>query len=241
MNEKTKTPLSPFAKLVLIMLGAAILNGALVLICAAFPTTVVVSVLYYLCRLLSLFVEAAGIGGALLYLSQKNLKQGCLFLLAGAGASGLTLLIAAVREAFEFIEIDLAGALGAHIGAAIVNFLIVLLLDTSILLFIWIIFLRKEPLATWQLKIPSVTVMAILTAYQLLSMVPDTVTFIRDYYPNIYLVEIASMIFDYIFLLISAFLGYMIIRITHSYLSPREHAYLPPSEHAYLPPSEEKE
>ena len=215
----TKKDLSPFLKMALILFGAAILNGIFVLICAAFPHAVVVSILYYLCRLLSLFVEAAGIGGALLYLSRRQLKAAVQFLLVGAGASGLTLLIAAVREAFEYIEIDLAGALGAHIGAAIVNFLIVLLLDTTILLFVWIIFLRKPTYTAAVLKPASLTVMAILTAYQLLSMVPDSVTFITSYYPNIYPVEIFSMIFDYVFLFASAILGYMIIRITHAFLS----------------------
>lgn len=217
-----KKDLSPFLKMAFILFGAAILNGIFVLICAAFPYDILISVLYYLCRLLSLFVEAAGIGGALLYLARGQLKTAVQFLFVGAGASGLTLLIAAIREAFEYIDIDLVGALGAHIGAAIVNFLIVLLLDTTILLFVWIIFLRKPTGAYAVLKPASLTVMAILTVYQLFSMVPDTVTFITSYYPNIYPVEIFSMIFDYVFLFASAVLGYMIIRITQAYLTEEE-------------------
>lgn len=219
--QKNNNPLSPFAKAVLILFGVALVNGALLLVRAALSDSAsfFIQVLYYFCRLLSLFTEVAGIGGAILYLSQRETKNACLFLLAGAGASGLTLLIAAVREAFEFIDYDLVGALGAYIGAAIVNFLLVLLVDVAILFFVWLIFLRRAPLSLISLKPACVVVMIVLTVYQLFSMVPDTVGFITDYYPNIYLVEILSIIFDYVFLAASAVLGYMIIRITQLFLT----------------------
>ncbi|MBQ8174962.1 MAG: hypothetical protein IJ009_06110 [Clostridia bacterium] len=220
MMQETKKTLSPFTKAVLILFAVALFNGLLLLLRAAFmeSSSFLIQILYYFCRLLSLFVEAAGVGGAIFYLARRQTKNAWLFLLAGAGASGLTLLIAAVREAFEFADYDLAGALGAYIGTAILNFLIVLLVDVAILLFVWIIFLRGRKNEFSSLVPCNWTVMAVLMVYQLFSMVPDTFSFVTDYYPNIYLVEILSIIFDYVFLFSSTLLGYMIIRITQMYL-----------------------
>ena len=220
-SEKRKA-LTPFAKLAILLYAAALVSGICVVICAIFPYDILLNVLYYFCRLLSLFIEAAGIGGAIFYLSERKAKTGTRFLLTATGASGLTLLIAAVCEAFVYVEYDFVGALGAYIGAAILNYLIVLLLDLSILFFVWIIFFRRQEISPSVYKPCGIAVMVILTVYQLFSMVPDTVSFISDYYPNIYPVEIFSIVLDYVFLLASSFLGYMMIRVTQLYLTEAE-------------------
>ena len=213
------------------LLAVAILNGALMLISTFTENLYLIQVLYYLCKILSLFVEVAGLGSAILYLSKKQTGNAALMLLIAAGCNGIPLLAAAIRESFVYADIDLEGALIAYIAAAIANVLIALLVHTASLLFIWVIFFRRtgEPIkpqprfrARTVLQRANLTGLFVLGAYQLFGLVPDTVSFIVDHWPNIYPNEVASMIFDYVFLFASLALGYVFMYLVQLMLTPEE-------------------
>ena len=230
MENTKKTKIIPW-QIGVALVAVATFNSGLMLISTFIENANVIWFLFYLCKILSLFVEVAGLGAAILYLAQKQTGNSALVLLIAAGCNGIPLLAAAIRESFVYVDIDIGGALIAYIAAAFANILISLLVHTAALLFIWAIFFRreKEPLkpqpqfrARTILQRANLTGLAVLGAYQLFGLVPDTVVFIVDYWPNIYPNEVASMVFDFVFLFASLALGYLFMYLIQLLLTPEE-------------------
>lgn len=230
MKNTTKTEVIPW-QIGVALLAVAALNSGLMLISTFTENVHLIQLLYYLCKILSLFVEVAGLGAAILYLAKKQMGNTALILLTAAGCNGIPLLAAAIRESFVYVDIDIEGALIAYIAAALANILISLLVHTAALLFIWVIFFRRieKPIkpqpqfrARTVLQRANLTGLFVLGAYQLFGLVPDTVSFIVDYWPNIYPNEVASMIFDFVFLFASLALGYVFMYLIQLMLTPEE-------------------
>ena len=230
MKNTTKSQVIPW-QIGVTLLAVAVLNSGLMLISTFIENIKVIWFLFYLCKILSLFVEVAGLGAAILYLAKKQTANTALVLLTAAGCNGIPLVAAAIRESFVYADIDIGGALIAYIAAAFANILISLLVHTAALLFIWVIFFRreKEPLkpqpqfrARTVLQRANLTGLFVLAAYQLFGLVPDTVSFIVDYWPNIYPNEIGSIIFDFVFLFASLALGYLFMYLIQLLLTPEE-------------------
>ncbi len=230
MIKNKKTSSIPWQTAIALLI-IAVLNGGLMLISTFIENLAAIQILFYLCKILSLFVEVAGLGAALLYLAKQHVGNTARILLIAAGCNGIPLVMAAVRESFAYIEIDIEGALIAYIAAAFMNILISLLVHTAALLFVWVILFRRtgEPidpqpqfLVRGVLQRANLMGLFVLAAYQLFGLVPETVSFIRDYWPNIYPNEIAAMIFDYVFLFASLALGYVFMYLIQLMLTPEE-------------------
>lgn len=227
-NEKNR---SPFIPLLLAMLVPAVLGGVLVLVRAALPPTAATAILVlsYACSLLSLFATMVGLGAALFYLSRKQAGMACRMVWLTEGVTLLPLLVAAVRTAIDY-PADLATALTIEILSALGNTLLMAALHFLLLLLCWALFFRKgsaigtprlSPVRN-RLGLASLTVVGALFLYQAVAETVEAVNFISTYWPNVYRNEIASIVFTYVYLVVTLFLGYAIQYGAQTYL---HHAY----------------
>lgn len=213
--------------LVLLLLGA--LSGALSVARYLFPVGTFSLIVYYLCQLLTLFIGFLGLGAGFFFLAHRAYRTAARYpALAGAGLF-LSLLIAGVTESFNYIDYGFGDALVIQIGAAIINTGIYMLLYYAILLIAYLLFFRNVPkkhgaIAFFHGRIAAAG--ALMAGILLLTKLPgeiaDTLDFVDVYWPNIASSEIAMMVFDYIFLALSLFLGYLSCSLAAMYFAASE-------------------
>jgi hypothetical protein len=224
MNEMKKSS-SPILYLAFTLLGMAVLNSALLILRAAMTSTTIIMVLYYACSLLSLFMTMIGIGAALFYVSRMMAGVGCRILLLTEGASLIPMLAAAVRTAFDYPDY-FTDALVTEILSALGNTILMLGIHLLLLLLCWLLFFRnRQPVDMPQLlpkrnrlALSNLLVVAVLFLYQIIAETVETVNFLSTYWPNVYRNEIASIVFSYVYILLSLVLGYVIQYITQAFL-----------------------
>lgn len=224
MNEMKKSS-SPILYLAFTLLGMAVLNSALLILRAAMTSTTIIMVLYYACSLLSLFMTMIGIGAALFYVSRMMAGVGCRILLLTEGASLIPMLTAAVRTAFDYPDY-FTDALVTEILSALGNTILMLGIHLLLLLLCWLLFFKnKPPVGRPQLlpkrnrlALSNLLVVAVLFLYQIIAETVETVNFLSTYWPNVYRNEIASIVFSYVYILLSLVLGYVIQYITQAFL-----------------------
>lgn len=202
----------------LAMLAAAVLNSLLLVSRTWLTTTAAVTVIYYACSLLSLFVTMVGMGSALFYLSRKSVGHACCLLWLAGAATLLPLLCAAILSSLSYPDYfadilvwELLSAIGSAALTTGTYFLLLLLC--------WLCFFRR---ASAQAKAPRLSlrrnrlgqanllIAGLLFLYQAVTETVETVDFLSTYWPNVYRNEIASIIFAYVFILLSLLLGYLI-------------------------------
>ena len=224
MNE-TQHSRSPLLYLLIILLGMAVLNGVLMAVYAEMTSTTVTMVLYYACSLLSLFTTMIGMGAALFYLSRMMSGLSCCILLLTAGASLLPMLAAAVRTALDYPEY-FTDVLVTEILSAFGNTILMLGIYLLLLLLCWLLFFRNRPpvgapkLMPKQnrLALSNLIVVLVMFVYQIVAETAETVNFLSTYWPNVYRNEIASIVFSYVYIVLSLILGYLIQYITQAFL-----------------------
>lgn len=222
MNE-TKT--SPLNFLVPALFGLALLNSLLLILRAALENVTATLILYYACSLLSLFVTMVGMGAAMFYLSKMMCSAACRMLLITEGASLLPLLVAAVRTAFAYPDY-FTDALVIECLSAFGNTLLMLAIHLFLLLLCWLLFFKRQstpPLPQLspkksRLALANLTVVAVLFVYQVIAETIETVDFLTTYWPNVYRNEIGTIIFSYLYILVSLALGYFLLYITEALL-----------------------
>ncbi|MBQ8351216.1 MAG: hypothetical protein IJY20_04120 [Clostridia bacterium] len=226
MNEPTKTKRSPILLLTLILLGMALLNVILSALSTIIKDSVAVLMISFACELLSLFVTVIGFGAALFYLSRAESGLACRLLLLANVISMVPLLYAAVQTAIDNPDL-FADALIIGILSAIGNTILMLGFHLLLLLICWLLFFRNKAPQTDaprllprqnRLALSNLIVIGVMFIYQIIGVTIDAVDFISEYWPTVYPNEIASIVFDYIFVVASLLLGYLIQHITQALL-----------------------
>ncbi len=229
-KKSKKASLIPW-QIVVLMIAATVLNAVALIITSLISHALIIEVLYYLCKMLSLFCETVGLGIAIFHLAGKEMGGVYRALALTEGCTAITRLTAAVLDSLIYMEIDFAGALGTMLVSALLNILISLAVHVAVLLFVWLLFFRRQPACVSPcprfrpqnaLGYANVAAIFVLLAYQLFGLVPETVGFILDYYPNIYPSEIDHMVFDFAFTFISLFLGYVLLFLAQWMLMPED-------------------
>ena len=216
---------SPFLPLFAVLLAMAVLNGALVLVRAEMTSTTAILVLYYACSLLSLFGTMIFLGAALFYLSRQMAGISCRILLLGEVISLIPLLAAAVRTAFDYPDY-FTDTLVTEILMALGNTILMMGIHLALLLLSHLLYFRKAPafgmprisLRHTRQGLANFTVVSVLFVYQIVAETITTVDFVTTYWPNVYRNEIASIVFSYIYIVISLLLGYFIQYLTQAFL-----------------------
>lgn len=228
MNE-TQRSRSPILYLLIILLGMAVLNGVLVAVRAEMASTIAIMVLYYACSLLSLFTAMIGIGAALFYFSGMASGLACRILLLTEGASLLPLLVAAVRTALDY-PAYFTDVLATEILSAVGNTILTLGIHLLLLLLCWLFFFRNRPPVGMpqllprhnRLALSNLLVVAVMFVYQIIAETVETVDFLSTYWPNVYRNEISSIVFSYVYIVLSLILGYVVQYVTQAFLYEAE-------------------
>ena len=214
------------------MLAAALLSCGLLFLRGVTENVVVLYVLFYALSLLSLFIGHAGLGGAFYEISRGHGRGAVRLILLSAACGALPLLAAAVRTALPYREYaDFSLVLWAQIGSALANTLISALIYSVILLLAWLAVFRRtgkfDPPCLFGKKLfplANLTATLVFLVYRLLLQIPQTVQFVREYWPNVYPGEILSIVFDYVFILFSLALGYGLLFLVEAVFSESEPA-----------------
>ncbi len=220
-------PSREFRHFILILLSSDLLAAILAVLRFSVMSDTIGLVLYYLCSVLTLFPQFAALGGAFFLLGRGDVRRSCLLLLAAAGGLFLSLLITGVRESLLYWDFDFVSALLTQIGAALANTILYAALHFAVLAVVYLLFFRGEPVSREQPAffgrgtLPRAGLIAALATLivKLFSLVPDTIDFFTVYWPNIYDNEIVMIVFDYIFLVLSLFLGYLVAGAAEIYFA----------------------
>lgn len=217
-------------RLFFVMLAAALLSCGLLFLRGVTENAVVLYVLFYALSLLSLFIGHVGLGGAFYEIARGRGRYAIFFILLSAACGALPLLAAAVRTALPYREYaDFALVLWAQIGSALANALVSALIYGFILLLAWFAFFRRtgesgSPCLFGKSPFPlaNLTATLVFLVYRLLLQIPQTVQFVREYWPNVYPGEILSIVLDYVFILLSLALGYGLLFLVEAVFSESE-------------------
>ena len=218
MENEKKRPLIA-RPLLFILLAIGILNSFLPLLLEFFLfPDVVIEIVYYFCDLLSLAIECFAIGLGILHLSRKNwhgapLSLTFVRLIAGATTMAATLLYSVFYSVVA--EFDFFTVLAIYMGTAALNLLISILVDLGILLLLWLLFFWKHTLPT---RFVNGAALLCLLIIKLAGLLPDTVSRFISSAPNLP-PHLGSIIFDYVFLLLSLGLGYLLLCVIQAFLS----------------------
>ena len=209
-------------QILFLLITLSLLNSFLPLLLEFFALPgVAIEIIYYVCDLLSLGIECFAIGLGILHLAKKNCRSvlfSLLFvrLIAWVATFAATLLYS-VFYAIA-LEYDFFTVFFLYEGTALLNLLIAVLIDAAVLLLLWLLFFWKRPLPV---RYANITATLCLLLIKLAGLLPDTIGRFVSSAPNLppYL---GSIIFDYVFLLISLGLAYLLLCVIQAYLSPEE-------------------
>ncbi len=235
-NQNTKR--GALKSLYLLMLGVSMINGGLLLVWSNLTvsdgfTEFIALLLSYLCPLLTLLVGLFSLGGALYAIARHAYKPAWLILLVGGGCELLVQVIAALRNSLLYHQngYDLASSLLSLLLSALINSLLSLALHATATFGGWFFFLHGKDTYRGTPKLLSKTdtlchasllAVGLLFLYRLALQIIDTVNYVAKYTPNIGGDEIAMIVFDYVFLLVSIVLGYAVTNAVQLSLHDRE-------------------
>ena len=222
-NTETAKKKPLISKQILFLLaGISFLNSFLPILLEFFTfPDVVIEIVYYFCDLLSLAIECFAIGLGIFHLSRQNRRDALLSLLfvrlIAWGATFAATLLYSVFYAIT-LEYDFFAVFFLYEGTALLNLLIAVLIDMGILLLLWLLFFWKHTLPA---RHANATTVLCLLVIKLAGLLPDTIGRFVSSAPNLppYL---GSIIFDYVFLLLSLGLGYLLLSVIQAFLSPEE-------------------
>lgn len=189
-----------------------------------------VLLLKYLCSFLTLFVIFAGFGAAEYYLAYGHGRAAAGAMGIALGAYFVSLLIAAFLSAHPYAAYGgdvWAAQFALQLGTALLNILLFALLCYAVLLLVYLLFFRNRrrpdlALRTFSHRDPlcraGIVTAALVLVYQLVGQIIDTLSFVEEYWPNIYQNEIVSIVVDYLLLVGSVFLGYLIRHVVQLFL-----------------------
>ncbi len=222
----------PRAGLYLLITAATLLTSGLLAWRTLSTNVTVILVLNYLAKLLVLLIGLSGLGLAYPPARKREWRSVIASFAVTAGAYLFIQAVAAVCTAFAYIEYGFDVTLAIELGTAFTNTLFQLLLHVTVFLFVFlIVFLKRttdeEPLL-FSLRPPlsraNLLSVGVLFLFQLAELIADTVVFIMDYYPNIYPNEIITMIFDFVFLILSMMIGYVALYAIELLLTEEKNA-----------------
>ncbi len=217
MNIKAYFAEKPRAALYIAVGAATLLASGLLLWRTFSANTAVIFFLNYFTKLLVLMIGLAGLGLAYTALAARRKSGIGLAFLVSTGGYLFMQIVAAFCTALAYMDYDFDVTLAVAIGSAFTNTLFQLLLHATVFLFVFLlVFFRKEMphsplLFGWRNRYARANLLSVgvLFIFQLAELIADTVNFILAYAPNIYPGEIASMVFEFVFLILSMLLGYV--------------------------------
>ncbi len=220
MKLKAYFSARPRACMYLGIMALSLLTAGLLVTVSICPDTTVIFILNYLCKLLTLLIGLAGLGLAFFAAARREFSSVAAALAVSTAGYAIPQIVGAVCTAVAYMEYDFWLTLGIMLGSALANTLLQLLLFAAVFLFAYLLILRRSHAneaapALRSLRNPytraNLLATALLFAYQLAELISDTVLFIQDYAPNIYPAEIATMIFDFVFLTVTMILGFVVL------------------------------
>ncbi len=216
-NEKKRALIT--RPLLFLLLAIGILNSFLPLLLEFFTfPNVVIEIVYYFCDLLSLAIECFAIGFGIFHLARQNWRNALLSLvfvrLISWAATFTATLLYSVFYAIT-VEYDFFSVFFLYEGTALLNLLIAVLIDLGILFLLFLLFFWKHTLPA---RHANATAILCLLIIKLADLLPDTIGRFVSSAPNLppYL---GSIIFDYVFLLLSLGLGYLLLCVIQAFLS----------------------
>ncbi len=220
--DTAKKPI-PYRFLLPLLFCPALFNCLLLILSDFITSAPLYSVVYYVCRLLSLFVLMAGAGAALFYLSKLRGCDACLLLAWTEAASFIPQIVAVIYTALDYPN-DLATAITFEMLGAIGNALVMAALHYILLFLGYLLLFHRFGAQTQpprflhdRMSLASLIFIGPLWLYQLIMQTIEVVDFFNNW-QYIYPSEVGMIIFEYIFVSLSIFLGYLLHYITQSLL-----------------------
>ena len=203
----------------LAILAVSLLTSGILVTRSICTDTTVILILNYLCKFLTLVIGLTGLGLAISAAARRQGAPAAAALAVSTGGYALVQVIAAICTAADYIEYDFDVTLWIMLGAALANTLLQLALYAAVFLFAYLLILRRRrEYAAPKLfarRNPythaNLISVSLLFIYQLAELIHETVAFVEDYAPNIYPTEIATIIFDFVFLAVTMAFGYVLL------------------------------
>ena len=219
MKLKAYLATRPRACVYLAILAIALLTGGLLVVRSISENTAVILLLNYLCKLLTLLIGILGLGLAFFAAARRAHSSAAAALAVSTAGYAIPQTVGAVCTAIAYMEYDFGVTLGIMLGTAFANTLLQLGLYVAVFFFAYLLILRRGEVTSAPLLFSrrdpytgvNLLAVSVLFVYQLAGQIYETVIFVLDYAPNIYPSEIATMVFDFVFLVITMILSFVVL------------------------------
>lgn len=171
---------------------------------------------FYLIKFLSMVAFFSALGAAYFFSSFKNsFSDGIKVVLIASAASFASLVIASLIQNFDIVDGTFWVKMLSSVALALINFVISFLLLFAGYIFPYRVFMKKADVSDHRLYTKKLSICAIFASgisalYNLGVLTVETVTYISAYAP-LYTNEILSIIYDYLFIIVTSVIGAFII------------------------------